>query len=325
VLVRIAQQELPPGAVREGEVVDAAAVGHAISQLWKSAKFKGKDAVAVGVANAKVVVRQVELPWVPDEELRQALGFQISEFIPIPIEEAILDYLPIEEVQSPEGERLLRILVVAAQRDMIQTLIEALRYAKLLPAVIDLTALALMRSLVSMYGVEEPPPAEAIVDIGGGITNVVIHEQGKPRFVRIITMGGEEFTMALSEALGVDPMTAEQIKRDVSGGVVPPGYERAVEILEEKAAAFVDEIRGSLDYYMTQPDSQPVGRLILTGGGSQIRPIGEQLGTALGMPVERGHPLQYVELADVGMPPEQLAALEPYLAVPVGLAMTEAP
>ena len=131
--------------------------------------------------------------------------------------------------------------------------------------------------------------------------------------------------MALSEALGVDPMTAEQIKRDVSGGVVPPGYERAVEILQEKAAAFVDEIRGSLDYYMTQPDSQPVGRLILTGGGSQIRPIGEQLGTALGMPVERGHPLQYVELADVGMPPEQLAALEPYLAVPVGLAMTEAP
>lgn len=324
VLVRIAQQELPPGSVHEGEIVNPAAVGDAIARLWKAAKFKGKDAVAVGVGNAKVVVRPVELPWVAEEELRQALGYQIQEFIPIPLEEAILDYLPVEDFTTEEGQRLLRVLVVAAHKDMIQTLIETLRYAKLMPAVIDLTALALMRSLVSMYGVEEPPPAEAIVDIGGGITNVVVHEQGKPRFVRIITGGGDDFTMAIAEELGIDPVTAEQVKRQAAEGAPPPGFERAVQILEERVGSFVDEVRGSLDYYMAQPESRQVGRVILSGGGSQLRPLSEQLASTLGIPVERGHPLQYVELADIGMPPEQLQSLEPYLAVPVGLALTEA-
>ncbi len=325
VLVRIAQEEMMPGSTREGEIVNPAAVGDAIARLWKSGRFKGKDAVVVGVANSKVVVRQVELQWMPEEELRNALAFQVQEFIPIPVEEAIIDYLPIEEVNMPDGQRLIRILVVAAQREMVQGVVETLRYAKLEPAVIDLSALALMRSLVSMYGLEEVPPAEAIVDIGGAITNVVVHEQGRPRFVRIIAGGGDDFTTAVAEQLGIDPVTAEQIKREVSSsGTAPPGYERAVDVLQDKTASFVDEIRGSLDYYMAQPEAQQVRRVILSGGGSQLRFIADQLQSAVGISVERGHPLQYVELADLGMPPEQLAGLEPYLAVPVGLALSEA-
>ena len=325
VLVRIAQQEMAPGSTREGEIVNPPAVGDAISRLWKSGKFKGKDAVVVGVANAKVVVRQVELQWMPEEELRNALAFQIQEFIPIPLEEAIIDYMPVEEVHPAEGQRLLRILVVAAQKEMIQSLIETLQYAKLQPAVIDLNALALMRSLVSMYGLEEPPPAEALVDIGAGITNVVVHEQTKPRFVRIIAGGGDDFTAAISEQLGVDPISAEQIKREIgASGSAPPGYDRAMDVIEEKTASFVDEIRGSLDFYMAQPDAQPISRVVLSGGGSQLRTIPDRLRSALGIPVEQGHPLQYVELADLGMHPEQLASIEPYLAVPVGLALSEA-
>jgi type IV pilus assembly protein PilM len=325
VLVRIAQEEMAPGSTREGEIANPPAVGDAISRLWKSGKFKGKDSVVVGVANSKVIVRQVELQWMPEEELRNALAFQVQEFIPIPVEEAIIDYLPVEDLMTPDGQRLMRILVVAAQKEMVQNLVETLKYAKIQPAVIDLSALALMRSLVSLYGLEEPIPAEAIVDIGAGITNVVVHEQARPRFVRIIAGGGDDFTIALSEQLGVDPMTAEQIKREISAsGSPPPGYERAIDVLEEKTAAFVDEIRGSLDYYMAQPEAQPVGRVLLSGGGSQLRNIADQLQSAVGVPVDRGHPLQYVELADLGMHPEQLASIEPYLAVPVGLALSEA-
>lgn len=325
ILVRIAQEEMAPGSTREGEIVNPPAVGDAISRLWKSGKFKGKDAVVVGVANSKVVVRQVELQWMPEEDLRSALAFQIQEFIPIPVEEAMIDYLPVEEVTTAEGQRLIRILVVAAQREMVQGLVETLKYAKIQPAVVDLSALALMRSLVGPYGVEEVPPAEAIVDIGAGITNVVVHEQARPRFVRIIAGGGDDFTAAISEELAVDPMTAEQIKREIgASGAAPPGYERAMDVLEAKTASFVEEIRGSLDYYMAQPEAQSVARVVLSGGGSQLGYVGEQLQGVLDIPIERGHPLQYVELADLGMHPEQLATLEPFLAIPVGLALSEA-
>ena len=63
-LEKFGQVALPEGAVRDGEVVRPDAVTEAIRQLWAHTKFSGKD-VIVGVANQKVIVRQVDLPWQP--------------------------------------------------------------------------------------------------------------------------------------------------------------------------------------------------------------------------------------------------------------------
>jgi len=73
-LHRFGQVALPDGAVRDGEIVDGAAVSDAIRQLWKQVRFGSKQ-VVIGVANQRLVVRQVELPWLPEKELRKSLGF----------------------------------------------------------------------------------------------------------------------------------------------------------------------------------------------------------------------------------------------------------
>jgi type IV pilus assembly protein PilM len=98
-LDRFGQVALPPGAVRDGEVVDTDAVAAALKQLWTQAKFSGRK-VVVGVANQKVVVRQVDLPWLPVDELRKSLAFQVQDYIPMPVEQAILDFHPLEESPS---------------------------------------------------------------------------------------------------------------------------------------------------------------------------------------------------------------------------------
>ena len=110
-LERFGQVALPPGAVRDGEVVDVDVVAQAIKQLWAQAKF-GSKKVVVGVANQKVVVRQVDLPWLPLKELRESLAFQVQDFIPMPVEQAILDFHPLEEFTSESGARMLRVLLV---------------------------------------------------------------------------------------------------------------------------------------------------------------------------------------------------------------------
>lgn len=326
VLTKFGQIEVPPGAMRDGEVADPVAVGQALQQLWSQAGFKGKRNIILGVSNQKVVVRQVDLPWMSEDDLRAALEFQVQEFIPIPVEEAILDFMILDEIQGPEGERMMRVLIVAAQRDMIEQMLGAMEYAKLTPQVIDLSPLALLRSLVSDYGLDQPIAAEAVVDIGHSVTNIVVHEDGKPRFVRILILGGNNFTEALSIGLTVDPMTAEQIKRQlaVPGAMPPPGFEQATQIIDDRAAAVVDEIRGSLDFYMAQPNAATVGRVILSGGGSRIPGLAEKLGTALGVPIEPCHPLQFVELANLGMPTEALAEAQPLMSVAVGLVLGEA-
>lgn len=325
VLTRFGQIEVPPGAMRDGEVVDPAAVGDALSRLWKQAGFKTKRNIVLGVSNQKVIVRQVDLPWMAEEDLRAALEFQVQEFIPIPVDEAILDFLILDEFQGPEGERMMRLLLVAAQRDMIDQMISSMEYAKLLPSVIDLAPFALLRSLVSNYGLDQPLAAEALVDIGAGVTNIVVHEDGRPRFVRILIIGGNNFTEALSVGLSMDPASAEQLKRQiaVSGMAAPPGAEQATQILDDRTTAFVDEIRGSLDFYMAQPDAAQVGRVLLTGGTSRLPGLAEKLSAVLGIPVDVGHPLQYVELGSLGMPTDALAEAQPLMAVAVGLALGE--
>ena len=114
-LERFGQVALPAGAVRDGEVIDAAVVAQAIRQLWAQAKFSTKK-VVVGVANQKVVVRQVDLPWLPVKELRSSLAFQVQDFIPMPVEQAILDFHPLDEFTNDQGARMLRVLLVAAAR-----------------------------------------------------------------------------------------------------------------------------------------------------------------------------------------------------------------
>ena len=100
-LTSFGQVALPPGAMRDGEVVDPAAVTAAIERLWKELSLK-KAPVRVGVASPRVLVRTVDLPTMSDDELAGALQFQAQDLIPIPLEDAVLDFQVLESLPTPE-------------------------------------------------------------------------------------------------------------------------------------------------------------------------------------------------------------------------------
>jgi type IV pilus assembly protein PilM len=157
------------------------------------------------------------------------------------------------------------------------------------------------------------------VDVGARVTNVVIHEDGVPRFMRILLMGGEDVTTTLQRALELDHEEAEQAKLAVSVDSAPDP--RAVDLVQQRLDAFVAEIRGSLDFYRGQQDAVPLGRVVISGGGSLLAPLVDRLQAAAGVPVERGRSLAAVRVGRLGLAAEQLAELEPMAAVPVGLAL----
>ncbi|MDX6266239.1 MAG: type pilus assembly protein PilM [Frankiales bacterium] len=322
-LERFGQVALAPGAVRDGEVVDVDAVAGAIKQLWAQAKFSTKK-VVIGVANQRVVVRQVDLPWLPTAELRKALAFQVQDYVPMPVEQAILDFHPLEEFQNESGNRMLRVLLVAAARDMVGSALEAVQAAGLTPQSVDLNSFAVLRSLASTDDVTGSAEAEALVDVGANVTNIVVHQNGVPRFVRILMMGGGDVTDALSERMGIPAEHAESLKQEAGALAVPPGTGEAtpqVRAIESTAAAFIEEVRGSLDYYAAQPGAVRIGRIVLSGGGSRLRGLPERLSSATRLPVEAARPMSTLKLGKTGLTPDQLAYVEPMVSVPVGLAM----
>jgi type IV pilus assembly protein PilM len=320
-LERFGQVALPPGAVRDGEVVDTDAVAAALKQLWAQAKF-GSKKVVVGVANQKVVVRQVDLPWMPVGELRASLAFQVQDYIPMPVEQAILDFHPLEEFTSDSGGRMLRVLLVAAARDMVDNVLEAVGKAGLRPSLVDLTSFAVLRSLYtpSALGAVE---AEALVDVGASVTNIVVHQGGVPRFVRILLMGGADITDALADRLGVSTEQAEAVKQTTGLSTVPGAAEAhpANRAIEQTGGAFVEEVRGSLDYYAAQPSAVRIGKVVLSGGGSRLGGLAERLSGATRLPVEVARPMSSLQLGRTGLTDDQLAYVEPMVSVPVGLAM----
>ena len=329
-LLGFGQVAIPRGLVRDGEIGDAEQVASAIRQLWKRAHV-GRRHVSIGIANQKVVVRPVELPYMSEEELRGAIQFQVQEFIPIPVEDAVLDFQVLEDFTGEDGARMVRVLLVAAQKEMVNSFVEVIVRAGLEPEAVDLVPFALIRSL-SDTGGSLPDPnvrGEAIVDIGAGLTNIVVHEGGIPRFVRILLVGGNAMTETLAAGLGIPFDDAEKVKQQtgLSGG--EEGWntqDPAARIIEQRATDLVDEIRGSLDFYLAQPEATQIARVVLSGGGSRLVNLGRRLSTALRLPVEAGRTLRKVKPkpGKLQLSEAQLLQAEPLMAAAVGLAMGSA-
>ena len=200
-LTRFGQVALPAGAVRDGEVADPPAVSAAIRRLWRDAGFRTRQ-VIVGVGNQRVVVRQAELPDMSEEDFRSALRFQAEDLIPIPPEDAILDFQVVERYAGHEQEPLMRILLVAAQRDMIRSLLAAVEGAGLSASLVDLVPFALMRSLSDAgFLADLETTAQVIVCVGAGVTNVVVYQRGVPQFVRMLVVGGDDVTQGIASEL----------------------------------------------------------------------------------------------------------------------------
>ena len=323
-LTRFSSAPLPRGAVVAGEIIDHDAVASALRDAIRRGRFQVRS-TALGLANQKVVVRQIEMPAMEEAELKGALQFQAQEFIPIPIEDAILDYQILEETTSESGEQVLQILLVAAQRDMVNTFVSVTQSAGLDPAAVDLSSFAMLRALGSATSILGSREGEALIDIGAAVTNIVVHEQSRPRFVRILPMGGDDVTDALATGLNVPWDEAESVKARI--GVTPEGgpipAEGAARLIEQRASAFVDEVRGSIDYYLTQPGAARIATVVATGGGSRLPGLLERLSAALHLPVEEAQPLSRLRLGKVDQTPDELAQMGSVCSVSIGLAMRE--
>lgn len=321
-LERFAQVTLPPGAIRDGEVVDAGAVSAAIRRLWSEGGFKSKR-VVVGVANQRVIVRLAEMPTMTESDLQASLQYEAQELIPIPVDDAILDFQILDDVITKDGDPRMRVLLAAAQRDMVRSHLAAVEGAGLRADVVDVVPFAMVRALASASNpFEFDGGAEAVVCIGGGVTNVVVHEQGVPRFVRVLLVGGDDVTEAIARELDVPLDQAETLKRQADAGSPDPGVARAGQVVRDRLGSLVEEVRGSLDYYLAQSQSSSIARILVTGGGSRMAGLMERLQAQLGANVEPARPLAGLRVGKgVGLTEGELAEAESLLTVPIGLAM----
>jgi type IV pilus assembly protein PilM len=195
---RAAVLPLPADAVRDGEVMDQDALGDVLRELFAASGMSKR--VRVGVANQRTVLRTLELPPITDrKELAAAVGFQAQEQVPMPLSNAVLDFHPLGIVDTPAGPRQ-RVVLVAAQRDMVEKLLGAVRRAGLTADGVDLSAFALIRSLYQ----PEPEQTGRVLYLNvDGLTNLAIAEGIVCRFTRVVGSGLEGVASELAERRGI--------------------------------------------------------------------------------------------------------------------------
>src|SRR3954471_16328289 len=129
-LTRGAVAELRPGIMRDGEVVDPIGLAEALKALF--AEHELPKRVRLGIAHQRIVVRTLDLPAVIDDPKALAAAVRVAapDHIPMPMEEAVLDFQPLGTVQAPMGLRS-RVVVVAVRRDMVERMAAAVEGAGL--------------------------------------------------------------------------------------------------------------------------------------------------------------------------------------------------
>jgi type IV pilus assembly protein PilM len=283
-----ATAELEPHVIRDGEVTDADALTEAIRDVWRENKGFDKR-VRIGVANARIVVRVMEAPPIDDpKELAAAVRFQAQDELPMPLDAAVLDFQPLDLVETPNGPRR-RVLLVAARRDMVERVLTAARSAGLRPEGIDLSAFAMVRALY------RPDTGSALFLSVGGLTNLaVVAENGSCLFTRVAGGGLEALAVDLAERRGLTLEHARGWLRHVGLAAALEELEGETDIVEEARGVLVDgvrriaqEVRASLDFHHTTSGGVGlVERVVLTGPALDVPGFGEALATELGMPVE---------------------------------------
>lgn len=302
-LVEVVREPLEPGVVVSGEIRDPEALAGALQRFFELHKLP-KKGVRLGLSNNRIGVRVFEIDGVSDpRQLDNAIRFRAEEVLPIPLDQAVLDYVVLEEREREDGTAVRRILLVVAYREVVDRYLQACRGAGLEVVGIDLEAFALLRSLVGPTTSLAGGGAVVVAAVGHDRTTIAVSNGRFCEFTRILDWGGWSLNVAIARELERSPSEVEVIKRQLSlvgdstvDELSPEQFAKARDAVQRALAGFARELVASLQFYQAQPGALGIGQLVLTGGAAHMPGFVDTVGSLVGVPVRLGDPFTRVEL-----------------------------
>lgn len=305
-------KEIPPGKDKE----DVNTVAETLKSLLSELGLKTKK-VNLTISGSGIHIKRISMPSLPKAELKEAVRWEIKDHLPFPIETAHIDFHILNEYVE-DNVKKLDLMVVACPKHLIDRTLSIAERAGLQPTHLDVGPFALWNILLTWDQIKKEETV-ALIDMGAEKTGIYIFKNGILQFSREVTPAGADITRAIVEGIGSagEPELiyerAEKIKQEM--GIPSEPYQEALRpfdklrahdalqqaknttllkisflvrpVLEKLAA----EIGRSLDYYRSQFNEERIDRILLTGGGANLKNIVSYLGSELRLPVEHFNPL----------------------------------
>jgi|GEM_PF-1000161 len=306
--------ELIKGCLAEGRIMD-------------------KD-VVIMVSGSQVFIRRITMPPMPEEELDAVIPFEVQKYVSIPIDKMAMDYMIVGKKEE-DGVNKLDVILVAAPKELVEQELSIARAAGLKPVAVSVAPLVQWKTL-TLRNSEEREKVSAMVDIGYERTVISFFNKGVLEFTRSINLGGNDVTKSLISAPisegGKELRTllyddADALKREhgfpspKEVGTTKDGisFANLSMLMRPVLEKLLSEIKASFDFYTTEFHVSHVEKVIISGGGSELKGLREFLANALGIEVESANPIHDAEYVD-GISEEITAASIPSLVTAYGLA-----
>lgn len=315
-LLNFGTMPLPPGVIEDGAIAEPDVIIQALKDLLKLEKIGVKSAVTA-VSGTSVVIKKIKVPPMSDAELVNAIQFEAGQYIPFDIEDVHLDFMVMPSAEAKGDIEQMEVLLVAVTKEKMNELITILARAGLKVAVVDVDVFAMQNAFELNYGI---PSDEVIVlmDIGAGVTNINILENGTSSFTRDIYFGGMKYNEAIMGQMDVDFETSEKLKlgNEINGHSPSEAYNIINSVtsqLSMEISRVLEAFRGSAEI--------PIKKIMLSGGCARMAGLDQALAENLEAQVEIFNPFQKIYFNPRAFDPEYIEYMAPFAAVGVGLAL----
>jgi type IV pilus assembly protein PilM len=315
-LVGLGYENLPDNTIVDGQIMELNTVSEVIQNVCTNHQITATQ-VVTGVSGHSVIIKNIILPAMTRDELEESIDWHAEEHIPYDLSDVSLDYQVTEETADSTS-----VLIAACKRERIDNLKQAIQLSGKTPVVIDVDTFALQNCYEVNYQPDESQVV-TLLNIGASTMNVNIVRGNRSLFTRDITVGGSQFTDVLQRNLGLSFQQAEAVKRGVAEaaeGIEEKSIEPLMNNVTEMVAM---EIQKTFDFYRATTDDgeMSVQKILISGGGSKLAGLAEDLSERLELPVEVLDPFRSIKVDTRKFDPDYLSEIMPEMAVAVGLAV----
>lgn len=315
-LVSLGFENLPSDTIIDGQIMELNTVSDVIQNVCNNHQIEASQ-VVTGVSGHSVIIKNIVLPAMSSEELEESIDWHAEEHIPYDLADVSLDYQV-----TANSEDSTNVLIAACKRERIDNIKQAIQLAGKQPVVIDVDTFALQNCYEANY---DPADSDVVtlLNIGASTMNVNIVKGTRSLFSRDITVGGSQFTDVLQRSLGLNFQQAEAVKRGVANAA-PEVEEKSIEPLMNNVTEVVAmEIQKTFDFYRATTDDNEtqVQKILISGGGSKLAGLAQDLSHRLELPVEVLNPFRKIYIDQNKFDPDYIKEIVPEMAVAVGLAM----
>lgn len=289
-LTSFGETKIPAGIIKEGEVRDKEKLSQVIEKAVKEVKGKKLKTkyVILSLPEEKSFLDVLQIPLMKKEELEAAVRFEAENHIPLSLDEVYFDFKQVQSIFNQKNYQ--EVLINACPKKIVDSYVEATKGAGLQPRALEIECLAITRALIKNEISNYPL---LIIDFGGTRTTFIIFSGKSLRFTSTIPVSSQKLTESISKNLNLDLAGAERLKRE-------QGLEGKKEVFDSMIPPLTDlieQIKTHLDYYQSHEKKAQIShygrgveKILLCGGGANLKGLINFLETELKLEVELGNP-----------------------------------